>query len=382
VEPQIQSQHNTSSNHPTLRHVIIGGGAGIAATHLKALAQLPEAQVVGLSDVNPERAMPRAAELGCPFFADHHEMLNNLKPDVAVICTPHPTHAPLAIDCLNAGAHVLTEKPLTVEVALADEIIAAADAAKRILAVNFQHRFRPVIDHVKRMIEAGEVGSLIRVMCLEPWFRTHTYYRSASWRGTWTDEGGGVLMNQGAHPIDVMCYLVGQPTNVLGWIRTVAHDIEVEDSAQAVMEFGNGATGYLNINTVEAGKRRLEIVGEKATIEIAESQLTIHRYASSLSEFRASSDDMWGSPKIETETISLPGDGGGHLAVYQDFHTAIAEYRRPRCDAREARLSLELANAITLSSFTGATVALPLDRGAYSALLADLRMGKRSLRKV
>ena len=379
MEAQIQTQHDKSPDRATLRHVIIGGGAGIAATHLKALTQLPEAQVVGLSDISPERAVPRAIELGCPYFADHHEMLNTLKPDVAVVCTPHPSHAPLVIDCLNAGVHVLTEKPLTVEVALADEMIAAADAAKRILAVSFQHRFRPEIDHVKRMIEAGEIGSLIRVMCLEPWFRTHAYYRSASWRGTWTGEGGGVLMNQGAHPMDVMCYLVGQPTSVLGWVRTVAHDIEVEDSAQAVLEFGKGATGYLNINTVEAGKRRLEIVGEKAAIEVAESQVTIHRFATSLSEFRASSDDMWGSPKIATETINLPGDGGGHLGVYQDFHAAIAENRRPRCDAREARMSLELANAITLSSFTGAKVALPLDRGAYSELLADLRMEKRAL---
>src|SRR5262249_45372981 len=158
------------------------------------------------------------------------------------------------------------------------EMIAAAEAANRILAVSFQQRFRPIIGHVKRLIETGEIGSLVRVMCIEPWFRTDFYYRSASWRGTWSGEAGGVLMNQGPHPMDLLCWLVGQPAKVTGWIRTTAHAIDTEDSAQAVLEFSNGASGYLNINTVEAGRRRLEIVGDKAAVEIAGPQLTITRF--------------------------------------------------------------------------------------------------------
>ncbi len=380
MNTEVMDKHDKSLAHPTFRYAIIGGGAGIAETHLKALAQLPGAQVVGLSDINTERVAPRAAELGCSYFTDHHDMLNQVKPDIAVVCTPHPSHAALVIDCLQAGTHVLVEKPLTIEVAQADEIVAAADAANRTLAVSFQHRFRPVISHVKRLIEAGEIGSLVRVTCVEPWFRTDTYYRSASWRGTWAGEAGGVLMNQGPHPIDVLCYLVGEPTRVWGWIRTVAHEIETEDSAQAMLEFSNGVSGYLNINTVETGQRRMEIVGDKAAVEVVGTQLTIHRFDPSLSEYRTTSQEMWGSPAVTSETIDLPGDGGGHLAVYQDLQSAITEKRRPRCDAREARMSLELANAITLSSFTGASVSLPLDRDAYSSLLSELRMGQRSLR--
>lgn len=369
-----------ASDSARFRYVIIGGGGGIAATHIKALAQLPTAQVVGLSDIDVERGTARSTEIGCSYFTDHHEMLTKLKPDVAIICTPHPSHAALVIDCLESGAHVLVEKPLTIEVAQADSMIDAAEAANRILAVSFQQRFRPIIEHIKHLVEIGEIGSLVRVLCLEPWFRTEAYYRSAAWRGTWAGEAGGVLMNQAPHPMDLLCYLVGLPTKVWGCIRTVAHEIETEDSAQAMLEYPNGASGYLHINTVETGNRRLEIVGDQAALELVGSQLTIHRFRPTLSDYRTTSKEMWGAPTISSETIDLPGDGGGHLAVHQDLQAAIIEKRRPRCDARDALMSLELANAITLSSFTQHTVTLPLDRAAYSALLSELKMGQRSLR--
>jgi UDP-N-acetyl-2-amino-2-deoxyglucuronate dehydrogenase len=369
-----------SLNRPTFRYVIIGGGAGIAETHLKALSQLPGAQVVGISDINSEHAAPRAAKLGCPYFSDHREMLTRLQPEIAVVCTPHPSHAALVIDCLEAEAHVLVEKPLTIDVALADSMILAAEAANRILAVSFQHRFRPVVEHVKHLVDSGEIGSLVRVLCVEPWFRTEFYYRSASWRGTWTGEAGGVLMNQAPHPMDILCYLVGTPTKVWGRIRTVAHDIETEDSAEAMLEYPNGASGYLHINTVEAGKPRLEIVGDRAALEIVGSELTKHCFSPGLSDYRTTSQEMYGAPDIESETIDLPGDGGGHFAVHKDFQAAIIEKRRPSCDARDALMSLELANAITLSSFTRQPVTVPLDRNAYSELLAELKMGQRSLR--
>jgi len=381
LNTQSQGKQDQLAGSPTFRYAIIGGGGGIAATHLKALAALPGAQVVGLSDLNVENVMPRAAEIGCPHYTDHHVMLAELKPDIAVVCTPHPSHAALVIDCLEAGMHVLVEKPLTIDVAQADAMIAAAEAANRILAVSFQQRFRPVIAHIKQLIESGEVGSLVRVLCVEPWFRTNTYYGSATWRGTWTGEGGGVLMNQGPHPLDLMCYLVGSPTSVQGTIRTMAHDIETEDFAQATVEYANGALGYLNINTVETGKRRLEIVGDRASIELVSSQITINRFKPALTEYRTTSPEMWGAPEIESEVIDLPGDGDGHLAVYRDLQAAISENRRPHCDARGALMSLELANAITLSSFTQQSVSLPLDRSAYSVLLAELKAGKRSLRQ-
>ena len=138
------------TTHPTLpdlRFGMIGSAAGIAASHVKALTQLPGASVVGMADVAVERGEARAREVGCPFFADYRAMLDTVRPDVAVICAPHPFHAALAIDCLEAGAHVLVEKPLAVSVSEADAMITAADRAGRLLAVCFQQRFRPVVEH-------------------------------------------------------------------------------------------------------------------------------------------------------------------------------------------------------------------------------------------
>ena len=368
-----------SSEPASMRYVIIGCAAGIAPLHLQALAQLPTASIVGMADIDARRGAARAAEVGCPFFVDHREMLAALRPDVAVICTPHPTHAPLALDCFAAGAHVLVEKPMAVEVAEADAMIAAADAAGRILAVNFQQRFRPAIERARGLIEAGELGELVRVLCIEPWYRPAAYYRSATWRGTWAGEGGGVLMNQAPHTLDLLCHLAGMPAKVWGWTRTLCHAIECEDTAQAMLEYPNGAPGYLYASTIEAGvKRRMQIIGDRAALELAGEQLTIYRFAPSLSAYRATSTELFSAPGITTEAVELPpGDGGGHLAVHRDLQAAIVEQRRPRCDGREGRMSLELANAVILSSYTDQAVTVPLDRAAYTALLTDLKAGRR-----
>jgi predicted dehydrogenase len=364
---------------PPLRIVIIGSAAGIAVTHLQALAQLPGAQLVAMADVAAEAGAARAREHGCRFFTDHHALLSEVQPDIAVITTPHPFHAQIAIDCFAAGTHVLVEKPLAVEVAEADAMIAAADAAGKILAVNFQQRFRPVIERARAVIDSGELGELVRVLCIEPWFRTQFYYNSAAWRGTWKGEGGGVLLNQGPHPLDLLCHLAGPPKTVWGWVRTLGHRMECEDAAQAMLEYPNGAPGYLYFSTVEAGvQRRMQIVGDRAAIELVEESLTIFRFSEPLGAYRATSQEMWGAPRAAAEPVQVPpGDGGGHLAVYQDLLAAISEGRRPRADGREALMSLELANAVVYSSFNGAPATLPLDRAAYSGLLADLRAAAR-----
>lgn len=370
-------EEHTASGSTPLRYAIIGGAAGIAPTHIRALQQLPGAPLVGMSDINVERGAAAAQAAGCPFFADHPAMLAELRPDVAVICAPHPFHMTLALDCFAAGAHVLVEKPIAVTVAEADRMIAAAADAGRLLAVNFQQRFRPQIERARALIEAGELGPLVRVLCVEPWFRTAAYYRSAGWRGTWRGEGGGVLLNQAPHSLDLLIHLAGMPTKVWGWTRTLRHAIECEDSAQAMLEFANGAPGYLNMSTVEAGQKRLQIVGERAALELAGDQLSITRFSPSLRDHMLNSPQLFEAPKMAVETEILPGDGGGHLAIYRDLESAIASGGRPRADGAEGRQSLELANAIILSSFAERAVTLPLDRAEYDALLERLKKGDK-----
>ncbi len=366
---------------PVLRYTIIGVGGVIGPSHVNALRQMPEAQIVAVTDIDPARAEARAQPMGCPWYTDHRAMLADLKPDVAVITTPHPFHASLAVDAFAHGAHVLVEKPLAVHVAEADAMIRAADEAGKLLAVNFQQRFRPVVERAKALLDSGAIGPLVRTLCIEPWYRPAAYYRSAGWRGTWRGEGGAVLMNQGPHPLDLFCYLAGSPGRVTGWIRTRYHAIEAEDTAQALLEYPNGAPGYLALSTAETGlKRRLEIVGENGALELVGDQLTITRLTPSLREHMATCEAMFAAPESHTETVSLPGDGGGHLAVHRDLYRAITEGGQPRCDGRGGARSLELANAIILSSFEERPVPLPLDRAAYAALLGELQTGKRRLK--
>jgi predicted dehydrogenase len=373
---------DTPGEHmPRLRYALIGAGASIISHHLEALACLPGSQIVGMADVNAEPGAQHAAQVGCPFFLDHRKLLAVLTPDVVVICTPHPLHGSLALDCFAAGAHVLVEKPIAVEVAEAEMMIAAADAAGRLLAVNFQERFRPAVEAAHQLIAAGELGKLGRVLCVEPWFRTAAYYRTATWRGTWSGEGGGVLMNQAPHTLDRLCYLAGSPATVWGWTRTLRHAIETEDTAQAMLVYPNGAPGYLEVSTLEAGTPpQMQIVGDLMALEFRGETLHISRFTPSLSAFSANSSEKFAAPPTRVERYEPPegvaAGGEGHLAVHRDLREAILTGRAPRCDGRDALASLELANAITLSSFTGQPTSLPLDRSAYSALLADLRAGR------
>src|SRR5512143_2045547 len=182
------------ANADSLRYVVIGVGASIFPTHRRA--QIEEGvDVVAVCDIRVEPGRQRADEIGCAFYEDYRAMLAEARPDVAVILTPHPLHPSMAIDCLRAGCHVLTEKPMAVDVASADQMIAEADKSQRLLAINFQQRFRPVVEKARALIEEGAIGPLVRTLSVEPWYRAAYYYGTATWRATWTGEGGGVLMN-------------------------------------------------------------------------------------------------------------------------------------------------------------------------------------------
>jgi predicted dehydrogenase len=356
----------------SLRYAIVGCGAGIALSHIRALQQLPNARLAGMCDVSAERGQARADRAGAPFFTDHRQMIEAKKPDVVAICTPHPFHAAIAIDAFERGAHVLAEKPLAIDVASADRMIAAADAAGRLLAVNFQQRFRPVIERARQFITGGELGDLMRVQASESWYRTAAYFDEAPWRGTWKGEGGAILMNQSPHTMDLLCHLAGQPVKVWGWAKTRLHDIECEDTAQAMLEFANGAPGYFTSSTAEAinsPRQRIVIVGERGVVEIGDSRLTLTRFNAGVREFALTSPKPYAAPEMTPEVFDLPGDGGGHLAVYHDLEASIAEGHPPRCSGRDALMSLELSNAIIYSSHVGQSVTLPIDRDEYADFL-------------
>lgn len=363
----------TNSTPSPLRHAVVGVGAGIFSLHRHGLG-LDSAQLVAVNDVNPQTGQARAEEYAVPFFADHREMLAQLRPDVTVIITPHPFHAPIAIDALNAGSHVLVEKPIAVQVAEADAMVAAAEANQRILAVNFQHRHRPEVRAVRQLIQSGGLGEIIRVTFVAPWLRTAAYFKAAGWRGTWRGEGGGVLMNQAPHDLDLICYLVGAPKQLYAWTRTVRHAIETEDTVTAMLEWENGAQGSLYFSTAEAGPRRLEIVGTAGKVLLDQGGATLERYETDLVEHIANNPGPFAAPALLPAELEMEpeSDEPGHVSVYRDLHQAIRTGSAVRCDGRQARQSLELANAMIYSSHTNQAVQLPLERAAYGALLAKL----------
>jgi len=358
-----------------LRHALIGVGANVYNMHRPGL-ELPTAQIVGLFDLNAEVAAARATELGCPAYPSLDAMLAESAPDLVVVMTPHPHHAEQAIAALRAGAHVLVEKPLAVHVAEADAMIAAAREAGRLLAVNFQQRLRPEIIAARKLLADGALGKIQQVDIKITWTRTAAYYAMSDWRGTWRGEGGAVLMNQAPHELDLLCYLIGVPSRVVGWTRTTLHQIEAEDTFQAMVEWPNGALGALHISTAEAGQpQRFEILGTAGRLEIAPGALNFQHFDLDLRDFIPNHPQAFAAPQIQSVPVEIGPGAGDHRAIYEDLHNAILNGSAPIAPGESALGSLELANAINYSSHTGQTVTLPLDRAAYADLLAQLRAG-------
>lgn len=358
-----------------LRYVVIGVGAGIFKSHLPALTTLSAIDLVAVSDINTLDGKRRAEELQCAFYEDYRQMLAEMQPDVAVILTPPFLHARVAIDCLQAGCHVLTEKPMAIQVAQADEMIEAAQRSKRLLAVMFQHRFRPEIIAARNLLREGTLGNIQRVELSAVWTRPSSYYEMASWRATWSGEGGGVLTNQASHNLDVLCHLVGSPARVFAWTRRLLHQqIETEDTAHALVEWPDGALGTIHISTAEADDdERLKIVGTRGLLEISHGTLTAQTLDADITEYAAQSDDPYAKPERHPYEITLGQGKADFTAVYRSLHNAIVYGSPLSCDGLDARMELELANAIIYSSYRHREVELPLDRQGYADLLKELQ---------
>ena len=354
-----------------LRYGLIGAGV-VAEMHLEAMAALDDIELVGIAARDTASAAMRAREYGCRAFADNDELLA-CDLDVVVVATPHPSHVELTVAALETGAHVLCEKPLAPEVREADAMIAAADRAGRLLGVCFQQRFRPVIAAARRLIDEGRLGTLVRASIVDPLYRPNAYYRAADWRGTWKGEGGGVLMNQAPHTLDLLCHLTGPPATVWGVAQRRAQPMEAEDTATALLSYEGGAVGTLAVSTLEPGVQRIELVGDRGRIEIVGESLVFERFEPPISEHLMSATEMFAAPERVAEAVELPPGRGDHRDVHADFAAAVLEGREPRVPARDALCSLELANAIVLSTHEGRAVPLPVDRDAYAVLLAQLR---------
>lgn len=356
---------------------VIGVG-GMGQAHCRILKELEEAELTAVCDVDPQTLEKVSTEYDVPGFLRFEELLDSGLVDAVTIATPHYFHPPIAIAAFRRGLHVLSEKPIAVTVKAADAMIRAAQESGKKFAVMFQMRTSKPVRIARKAIDDGLVGRIQRVCLIMGWYRSQAYYESADWRATWVGEGGGVLINQAPHNLDVFTWLVGMPSKVTAEVRTRLHDIEVEDEAFAILEYPNGAHGYLYGTVNEAPSTdRLEIVGDKGKIIMDGNKVQVFRLQTPIPQFTLESKEMWGGPKAEEVTLEVPEAPSGHRAILQNFARAILYDEPLIAPGEEGIRSLELANAIILSGKRHKTVYLPLDRDEYENLMEALKASSR-----
>ncbi|MCM2374012.1 Gfo/Idh/MocA family protein [Aporhodopirellula aestuarii] len=340
---------------------IVGAGM-ISNFHAKAIADTRDGKLIGCYDRSVERAEQFASANDCKSYATLEDMLADPDVQAVAICTPSGAHLEPAVAAANAGKHVMVEKPLEVTTEKCDAIIAACDAANVKLAATFQSRFHESSQLMKSAVDAGRFGKITMGDAYVKWYRSQEYYDSGAWRGTWALDGGGALMNQAIHSVDLLLWLMGPAKRVHAMMDTLTHErIEVEDIVIANIQFENGALGVVEATTTAfpGALKRVEIAGSEGSAVLEEEDLTQWTFAKESDEDASIRDRMAG----KTETgggASDPAAIGhhGHTEVFNDFLEAIQSDREPLVNGVEGRRSIELICAIYESARTGKTIEL------------------------
>ena len=356
---------------------VIGVGA-MGRLHARDIARLANAELVAICDLVPERVELIAKECSCKTFTDYGKMLDMIDVDGVIVAVPHYDHTPISIECIRRGLHVLTEKPIAAHVADGQKMIAAYQEAlgqhpNLQFAIMFQMRTYGHWSKVKELIEQGELGRLVRATwIITDWFRTQSYYDNGDWRATWAGEGGGVLLNQCPHNLDLLQWFVGMPNQVTAFAKLGKyHNIEVEDEVTAFMQYENGMVAHFITTTAESpGSNRLEIVGEGGKLVVENGCVTFWRNRSSMFEQIQKSPDPF--EPVETWKIDVPfkhHGKWGHDIIIENFANAILKGEALIAPAVEGIHQIHLGNAMMLSSFIGQPVNLPMDAEQYAAEL-------------
>ena len=364
---------------PIVRIGVIGLGK-MGRSHARHLADglVPRACLAAVCNTSGK---PLLEFPGVAHFTDSAALIRSGEIDAVLIATPHFSHTPLAIDALGQGLHVLLEKPIGVHKNECLRLIAAhADCGQQVFAAMFNQRTDPFYQEIRRLVRSGEMGEVRRVnWIITNWFRTDAYYASSAWRATWRGEGGGVLLNQCPHNLDLLQWIFGMPESVRAFCRFGRyHDIEVEDDVTAYLEFPNGASGVFITTTGESpGTNRLEITAERGKLVYEHDRLVRTRNEIETSRFSRIAADGFRAPATTEEIIPITGHGTQHLGIMENFVSAILDGSGLLAPAAEGGHSVELANAMLHSTLTGQTVTLPLDGDAYEHQLDRLIAGSR-----
>lgn len=333
---------------------IVGGGV-IGPFHAKALRNVKGARLVAVCDAIEAVAQKFGADLGVTAYTDLGKMLERDDINVLDVCTPSGLHAKLGIQGAEAGKHVLVEKPIDITLERADSLISACNRADVKLGVICQHRFDAATRKLKDAVDQGRFGRLILGDAYVKWYRTQEYYDKGGWRGTWKYDGGGSLINQSIHTIDLQRYIMGDPEWLFGKIGVMSHKIETEDLGLAILQFKSGARGVIEGSTsVYPGlPERLEVHGEKATAIIEGGKMV--KWAVE-GELEGTEEKAKLSAAAEASAITADS----HALQIQDFVDAIGQDRKPLVDGLEGRKALEVVVAVYRSSQTGKVVKFPI----------------------
>lgn len=326
---------------------ILGGG-NISDTHARAAAAIPGVEIAAVYGANREKSQRLAAAHGAAMYDDVDRFLGHRPLDVVAIGTPSGLHAEQTIAALRRGLHVLVEKPLDVTTAKVDEVIAEADRTGMKVGVFFQDRLKPDIAAIKSMLVSGQLGTPVFASGRVRWYRPPEYYSGSRWRGTYALDGGGALMNQAIHTVDLLQWLFGPVAQVCARTATRLHKIEVEDTAAAVLEFTSGALGVIEATTSSypGYARRLDVTGSEGTL-ILEGDRLVGVDLRNHVEHGAATDTP------ENASSATVSDSSAHQRIFEDFIAAVRTNGTPACDAREGRHSVAIVEAIYRSARSG-----------------------------
>ncbi len=344
---------------------IVGCGM-IAAFHVKAIEDIRGAKVVACFDNFPDSAKRFAEQNGCTAYGKLADMLADPEVDVVTICTPSGAHMEPAVAAANAGKHVIVEKPLEITLKRCDKIIDACKKNNVVCSPIFPSRFHGPSLEMKRAVDKGRFGTVTVGDAYVKWFRTQAYYDSGAWRGTWKLDGGGALMNQAIHSVDLLCWMMGPVASITAHTATLAHtDIEVEDVAVATLRFENGALGVIEASTaIHPGfLKRIEIHGSHGTAIMEEEDIKSWEFAKPTKRDAEIVKALAGKTKSGGGASDPSAIGHhGHTAQFKDVLKAIKKGTQPSIDGPEGRKAVEVILAIYKAAETGRAVQLPLKR--------------------
>ncbi|MBP85673.1 MAG: oxidoreductase [Planctomycetaceae bacterium] len=342
---------------------VIGCGM-IANFHAKAIADLRGAKLAACFDMFPAAADRLAKATGCTAYHDLKAMLADDNVDIVTICTPSGAHLEPAIAAARAGKHIIVEKPLEVTLKRCDKIIKECETAGVTLATIFPSRFHESSQLIKKAVDKGRFGRLTIGDAYVKWFRTQEYYDSGAWRGTWKLDGGGALMNQAIHSVDLLTWLMGSVVEITAHTATLTHKrIEVEDVAMATLRFANGALGVIEATTAAypGSLKRIEIHGSDGSAVLEEEDIKTWDFAKQTAADKALLQRMMGKTQTGGGAADPTAIGHhGHTMLFKDVVNAIKRGKTPLVDGHEGRRSVEIILGIYKAAETGKTIKLPL----------------------